>query len=103
MENGDKIAPRKWFWRRSKQAERVEPRVAAPPAIETDPPKTVAASGEGALTPSQAFVAGAVAQPFLKAAFSWIVRYERQLSGAGMVGGFAFEDWKFRRIGLSNT
>jgi hypothetical protein len=102
MENGDKITSRKRFRRRSKPAERVEP-LAAAPAIESDPPKTVASAGESAITPSHAFVAGAVAQPLFKAAFSWIVRYERQLSGAGMVGGFAFDNYAFRRIDLPNT
>jgi len=99
MEDGNKIAPRGSFWRRAKPA-RIEPVVAAP-EIESGPVRT--ASGESAVTPSQAFAAGAAAQPFLKAAFGWIVRYERQLSGAGMVGGFAFDDWNFRRIDLPNT
>jgi hypothetical protein len=102
MESGDKIAPRKGFWRRAKPAPRIEPGIAAP-AIENEPVKNAAPFGEGALTPSQAFAAGAVSQPLLKAAFGWIVRYERQLSGAGMVGGFAFDDWNFRRIDLPNT
>jgi hypothetical protein len=100
MENNDKIAPRKRFWRRGKAVERIEPNVEP---IPSDPAKTAALSGEGAITPSRAFVAGVVAQPFLKAAFSWIVRYERQLSGAGMVGGFAFDNYAFRRIDLPNT
>jgi len=34
---------------------------------------------------------------------AFVNRYERQLSGAGMVGGFAFDDVTFRRIDLPNT
>jgi len=39
----------------------------------------------------------------IKTLFAFANRYERQLSGAGMVGGFAFDDVTFRRIDLPNT
>jgi Protein of unknown function (DUF2914) len=100
---GEKSVTAKRWWRRGKTAERIEPGFVAPVPLDAAPEPTKTAAIAGAATPSQAFVAGAVAQPFFKAAFSWIVRYERQLSGAGMVGGFAFDNYAFRRIDLPNT
>jgi hypothetical protein len=100
MTDNDNSATRKGFWRRGKAKARIEPSVGPMPG---EPVKTAALSAESAITPSQAFVGGAVAQPFLKLAWHWIGRYERQLSGAGMVGGFAFDNYNFRRIDLPNT
>jgi len=34
---------------------------------------------------------------------SWIPRYERQLSAAGMIGGFVTDNFLFRRVDLPNT
>jgi hypothetical protein len=34
---------------------------------------------------------------------SWIPRYERQLSAAGMIAGFATDNFMFRRVDLPNT
>lgn len=34
---------------------------------------------------------------------AWIPRYERQLSAAGMVGGFLTDNFMFRRVDLPNT
>ena len=34
---------------------------------------------------------------------AWIPRYERQLSAAGMIGGFLTDNFMFRRIDLPNT
>ncbi|HVU22274.1 MAG TPA: DUF2914 domain-containing protein [Rhizomicrobium sp.] len=34
---------------------------------------------------------------------AWIPRYERQLSAAGMIGGFVTDNFMFRRVDLPNT
>jgi hypothetical protein len=92
-----------FFRKRPKEpAARVEPRaldLSAADIPDAEAGKTAAM----AATPSQAFAAGAVAPSLFKIAFKWFERYERQLSGAGMVGGFAFDNWNFRRIDLPNT
>jgi hypothetical protein len=51
-------------------------------------------------------VAGAVSTPALpahKVAWGWLTRHERALSGVGMIGGFGFDSYSFRRIDLPNT
>jgi hypothetical protein len=51
-------------------------------------------------------VAGAVSTPALpahKVAWGWFTRHERALSGVGMIGGFGFDSYSFRRIDLPNT
>ena len=50
--------------------------------------------------------AGSLSTPALpvhKLAWSWVSRHERALSGVGMIGGFAFDNYSFRRIDLPNT
>ena len=39
----------------------------------------------------------------MHALLAWIPRYERQLSAAGMVGGFVTDNFMFRRVDLPNT
>ena len=39
----------------------------------------------------------------LKSLFGFISRHERSLSAASMIGGFAFDNYAFRRIDLPNT
>jgi hypothetical protein len=39
----------------------------------------------------------------LKRLFAFIARHERSLSAASMIGGFAFDNYAFRRIDLPNT
>jgi MFS family permease len=39
----------------------------------------------------------------IKRTFAFIARHERSLSAASMVGGFAFDNYAFRRIDLPNT
>jgi hypothetical protein len=38
-----------------------------------------------------------------KTIWGWLTRYERSLSALGMIGGFAFDNYNFRRIDLPNT
>jgi hypothetical protein len=38
-----------------------------------------------------------------KTLFGWISRHERSLSAASMIGGFAFDNYVYRRIDLPNT
>jgi hypothetical protein len=102
----DGNAPRKSFWRRRPAAPalRVEPAFDAAKAdMLADGASKQAMTAEGALTPSEAFVGGAASVSLFKLVFKWFERYERQLSGAGMVGGFAFDNYNFRRIDLPNT
>ena len=39
----------------------------------------------------------------IKRTFAFIARHERSLSAASMIGGFAFDNYAFRRIDLPNT
>jgi drug/metabolite transporter (DMT)-like permease len=39
----------------------------------------------------------------IKSLFSFVARHERSLSAVSMVGGFAFDNYAFRRIDLPNT
>ena len=105
----DSNAPKKSFWRRRQAAvpARIEPSFEAMRAAEADPMAQeavkAAATAEGALTPAESFAAGAASVSLIRTVFKWFERYERQLSGAGMVGGFAFDNYNFRRIDLPNT
>ena len=45
--------------------------------------------------------AGAMAMR--KTVFGWATRHERPLSALSMVGGFAFDNYAYRRIDLPNT
>jgi hypothetical protein len=105
MADDKNIPPRKSFWRRAPaQAPRVEPGFDASRAdMLSDASSRQAMTAEGALTPAEAFAGGAVSVSLFKLVFKWFARYERQLSGAGMVGGFAFDNYNFRRIDLPNT
>jgi uncharacterized membrane protein YvlD (DUF360 family) len=68
-------------------------------------PKRLAALAAGAVavsqTPTLAFHHSAVA--LRKTAWGWISHHERSLSAAGMIGGFGFDNYAFRRIDLPNT
>jgi DUF2914 family protein len=99
---------RKSFRRRTPApAARVEPGLQVMQAAEAAPLAQEAAkaamTAEGTLTATEAFAAGAASTSLIRLAFKWFERYERQLSGAGMVGGFAFDNYNFRRIDLPNT
>jgi hypothetical protein len=39
----------------------------------------------------------------IKSLFAFVARHERSLSAASMIGGFAFDNYAFRRIDLPNT
>jgi len=96
-----------FFRKRPKAPEaqtRIEPRALDLSAADIpDAPPSKTASPAETVAPSEAFAAGAVSVSIVKLIFKWVERYERQLSGAGMVGGFAFDNWNFRRIDLPNT
>jgi DUF2914 family protein len=68
-------------------------------------PKTLVALAAGAVaasqTPTIAFHHSAVA--LRKTAWGWISHHERSLSAAGMIGGFGFDNYAFRRIDMPNT
>jgi hypothetical protein len=68
-------------------------------------PKRLATLAAGAVaasqTPTIAFHHSAVA--LRKTAWGWISHHERSLSAAGMIGGFGFDNYAFRRIDLPNT
>ncbi|MGH6869964.1 MAG: DUF2914 domain-containing protein [Rhizomicrobium sp.] len=93
-----------WFRRRrlTPKAEPQSPDVPQPEAASQAPSKTASESGSE-LAPTESFVAGAATVSVLKFVFKWVERYERQLSGAGMVGGFAFDNYNFRRLDMPNT
>lgn len=99
MESSNK--PRGFFRRRSKLAPRVEPTAA--PADPLAPDAQQNASLGDTLKPAESFAAGAATFSVFRFIFKWVERYERQLSGAGMVGGFAFDNYNFRRIDMPNT
>ena len=47
--------------------------------------------------------AQAAAHIVRKTVWGWVTRHERSLSAVSMIGGFAFDDYSFRRIDLPNT
>ncbi|HEY1631055.1 MAG TPA: DUF2914 domain-containing protein [Rhizomicrobium sp.] len=105
----DGNTPKTRFWRRKSAAApaRMEPSFEAMRQAEADPMaqaavKAASTAGD-VLTPAESFAAGAAAPSIIRILFKWFERYERQLSGAGMVGGFAFDNYNFRRIDLPNT
>ncbi|HTQ13190.1 MAG TPA: DUF2914 domain-containing protein [Rhizomicrobium sp.] len=72
-------------------------------AAEDAPQSPPDAEFEGEHAPAESFAAGAAVFQIVRTLLKWVERYERQLSGAGMVGGFAFDNWNFRRIDMPNT
>ncbi len=104
----DPNPPRKSFWRRAKKAARVEPgfsRAAVPGDIAELPPDDAKRVAHAGAASAGFTLAGALtsAHHLRKAAFGWVTRHERALSGASMVGGYGFDNYNFRRIDLPNT
>ncbi|HEY2070494.1 MAG TPA: DUF2914 domain-containing protein [Rhizomicrobium sp.] len=108
---------RRSFWRRAKPAQKIEPTVTIPVATnesgandnsltaKADSSDAIRVAQAGAVASGLSTVAGAWTSAHLmrKAAFGWVTRHERILSGGSMVGGYAFDNYSFRRIDLPNT
>jgi hypothetical protein len=84
--------------------ERIEPKFADPdPPAESPAENTAAEERVDAARKATGynFRAGAVA--LRKTLFGWVSRHERSLSALSMIGGFAFDNYAYRRIDLPNT
>lgn len=71
--------------------------------LETMAKEVAVAATVAVVTGAAASAESPTALPTHKVAWGWVTRHERALSGVGMIGGFAFDSYSFRRIDLPNT